>query len=147
MARLYLDLGQKTGWCVAPMPLLHGVEDLKPGRFESHGVRFVNFLGLLARIERDHGIEEIVYEEVRRHRGTDAAHAYGGYMAHLQSWAIQRSIPYRSITVQEVKKAATGKGNAAKADVLAAVQKLGFPVTDENEADAVAIFLADIARR
>ena len=38
-----------------------------------------------------------------------------------------------------IKKHATGKGNAGKADVIAAMRALGHPVTDDNEADALAI--------
>ncbi len=34
---------------------------------------------------------------------------------------------------------ATGKGNAGKAEVIAAMKALGHPVTDDNEADALAL--------
>lgn len=143
MPKLYLDLGQKTGWCLAPAPLLHGYWDLKPGRFESHGVRFLNFLRRLGQIHTEYGVEEIVYEEVRKHRGTDAAHAYGGYMAQLQVWALERDIPFRAVPVGAIKRAAAGKGNADKAAVMAGVRAKGYDVKDENEADAVALMIAD----
>ena len=38
-----------------------------------------------------------------------------------------------------IKKHATGKGNAGKAEIIAAMRALGHPVTDDNEADALAI--------
>jgi Holliday junction resolvasome RuvABC endonuclease subunit len=151
MPRLYVDIGKNTGWCLAPMPApngaVHGWADMKQGRFESAGVRWLNFIALLNRMDADHGVDEVIYEEVRNHRGVDAAHAYGGYIAHLQSWCLQRDIRYRTITVQAAKKAATGKGNADKAAVVAAVKAKGYAVKDENEADAVAIMLADDAQR
>ena len=38
-----------------------------------------------------------------------------------------------------IKKHATGKGNAGKDDMIKAMQALGHPVTDDNEADALAL--------
>ena len=38
-----------------------------------------------------------------------------------------------------IKRHATGKGNAGKAEVIAAMKALGHPVTDDNEADALAL--------
>ena len=38
-----------------------------------------------------------------------------------------------------IKKHATGKGNAGKHDMVEAMQLLGHPVTDDNEADALAL--------
>lgn len=38
-----------------------------------------------------------------------------------------------------IKRHATGRGNAGKQDVIAAMRALGHPVTDDNEADALAI--------
>jgi Holliday junction resolvasome RuvABC endonuclease subunit len=140
-ALLALDLGLKTGWaCGVPGAVVSGVTDMKESRFESHGVRFVNFLLFLTKLHTAMDIKEVVYEEVRRHRGTDAAHAYGGFLSQLQTWCLGHGIPYRSRTVQEVKKSATGKGNASKEDVMAAMSKLGHKFKDDNEADALSIF-------
>ena len=38
-----------------------------------------------------------------------------------------------------IKKHATGKGNASKTEVIDAMRALGHPVTDDNEADALAL--------
>ena len=38
-----------------------------------------------------------------------------------------------------IKKHATGKGNASKEEVMKAMRELGHPVTDDNEADALAL--------
>ena len=38
-----------------------------------------------------------------------------------------------------IKKHATGKGNAGKAEVISAMRAKGHPVTDDNEADALAL--------
>ena len=75
----------------------------------------------------------------RRHLGTAAAHAYGGYLAHLTAWAEANKIPYQGVPVGTIKRHIAGKGNADKAAVIAAVRKLGFAPADDNEADALAL--------
>jgi Holliday junction resolvasome RuvABC endonuclease subunit len=41
--------------------------------------------------------------------------------------------------VGTIKKHATGKGNASKEEVITAMRAMGHAVTDDNEADALAI--------
>jgi Holliday junction resolvasome RuvABC endonuclease subunit len=48
-------------------------------------------------------------------------------------------IPYRGVPVGTIKRHVTGKGNADKEAVIAAVQALGFAPVDDNEADALAL--------
>ena len=49
------------------------------------------------------------------------------------------SSSYQGVPVGTIKKHATGKGNAGKGDVIAAMRAKGHPVTDDNEADALAL--------
>ena len=79
----------------------------------------------------------VVFEEVRRHLGTSAAHAFGGYLAHLTAWAEAYLSPTRAFRWGTIKRHIAGKGNADKA-AIDAVRLLGFlqPV-DDNEADAL----------
>ena len=85
------------------------------------------------------GIGAVYFEEVRFHRGVTAAHAYGGYLAHLTAWAEMFKIPYRGVPVGTIKRHATGRGNADKEAVIAAVRALGFDPADDHEADALAL--------
>ncbi len=87
------------------------------------------------------GIDRIVFEEVRAHAGTDAAHIYGGFLAHLTAWCEEQELPYQGVPVGTIKRFATGKGNAGKDAVIAAIKARGFHPTDDNEADALAILL------
>lgn len=73
--------------------------------------------------------------------GTDAAHVFGGLLATLTSWAELNSIPYEGVPVGTIKRFATGRGNADKAAVIAAMQARGFRPADDNEADALALLL------
>lgn len=85
------------------------------------------------------GIGAVYFEEVRRHAGVDAAHAYGGFLATLTAWCEHHQIPYSGVPVGTIKRHATGKGNAGKELVIAAMRALGHEPRDDNEADALAL--------
>ena len=74
-----------------------------------------------------------------RHVSTDAAQAFGGFLATLTAWCEHHQIPYQGVPVGTIKKHATGKGNASKVEVMTAVRALGHTPTDDNEADALAL--------
>ena len=76
------------------------------------------------------GIDAIFFEEVHGHRGTTAAQIYGGFLAHLTAWAEMNEMPYEGVPVGTIKRHITGKGNATKEAMIAAVRAHGFsPVT------------------
>ena len=139
---LALDLGQRTGWAVRSRDgaIASGVHEFRPGRFEGGGMIWLRFRAWLQEIdETAGGVGVVVFEEVRRHLGTAAAHAFGGYLAHLTAWAEANRIPYQGVPVGTIKRHIAGKGNADKAAVIAAVKALGFAPADDNEADALAL--------
>jgi crossover junction endodeoxyribonuclease RuvC len=147
---LALDLGQRTGWAVRNRDgaIASGVQEFRPGRFEGGGMIWLRFRGWLQEVdETSGGVGVVVFEEVRRHLGTSASHAYGGYLAHLTAWAEASRIPYRGVPVGTIKRHVTGKGNADKAAVIAAVKALGFNPKDDDEADALALLHWAIAQR
>lgn len=137
-AVLALDLGTATGWALRRSDglILSGTASFKPGRYEGGGMRFLRFGQWLDSLDRP-GV--IYFEEVRRHRGVDAAHCYGGLLATLTAWCEGQRIPYGGIPVGVIKASATGKGNASKEAMIAAMQAKGFMPEDDNEADALAI--------
>ena len=141
MAHLAIDLGTLTGyaWTAANGCVVSGTWDLKPKKYEGGGFRYVKFKSYLAALHAAHPIEMVWFEAVRRHLGVDAAHIYGGLMAHLQEFCDARGIPYEGIPVQTIKKAWTGKGNAKKEAMIAECLRRGFEPGDDNEADAIAI--------
>lgn len=139
---LALDLGTTTGWALRSRDgqIAHGFVNFKPQRFEGGGMRYLRFKRWLSEITGAVGeIHSVYFEEVRRHSGVDAAHVYGGLMATLTTWCEHHNVPYQGIPVGTIKKHATGKGNAGKAEVIAAMRAKGHPVTDDNEADALAL--------
>jgi len=139
---LALDLGTATGWALRTGAgnVVSGTQSFKPGRFEGGGMRFLRFQRWLNEVSSTAGVIEAVYfEEVRRHAGVDAAHVYGGLLATLTAWCEHRNIPYSGVPVGTIKKHATGKGNAGKAEILVAMTALGYKPADDNEADALAL--------
>jgi hypothetical protein len=81
----------------------------------------------------------VVFEEVRRHAGTAAGHAYGGFLAHLTAWAEANKVPDEGVPVGRIKRQIVGKGNAARQAVIDAVRRLGFQPGEDNEAVALAL--------
>lgn len=142
MKILALDLGTKTGWAFSDTG--SGVWNLAPRRHESQGMRWIKFRQSLN--DALQGVDMVAYEEVARHLGTHAAHIYGGFLAILQEMCEERKIEYVGVPVGTIKKHATSRGNASKADMI---QHANFiirtesyrehPVIDDNEADAICL--------
>ncbi|NGZ29223.1 MAG: crossover junction endodeoxyribonuclease RuvC [Magnetococcales bacterium] len=139
---LTLDLGTKTGWALRQTDgsITSGTVEFRPGRFEGGGMAFLRFKKWLNEVGSFASpMNGIWFEEVCAHAGVHAAHAYGGFLAHLTAWAEQREIPYQGVPVGTIKHHATGKGNASKAEVIEAMRRKGHNPNDDNEADALAI--------
>ena len=142
---LALDLGTTTGWALRTPEgqIVHGFVSFRPQRFEGGGMRYLRFrrwlTELKATVAGTQGIGAVYFEEIRKHMGVDAAHVYGGLLATLTAWCEHHQIPYQGVPVGTIKRHATGKGNASKDEVIAAMRALGHAVTDDNEADALAI--------
>jgi hypothetical protein len=139
---LALDLGTQTGWALMgrDASITSGTESFKPQRFEGGGMRYLRFKRWLTELKQcAEGIDLVAFEEVRRHAGVDAAHAYGGFLATLTAWCEHHQIPYQGVPVGTIKKHATGKGNAGKAEMITAAKVRGFNPIDDNESDALAL--------
>ena len=142
MKYLALDLGSRTGWAVHSddNSITSGTVEFRNNRWEGGGMRFLRFKQWLIEIEKlVGGFDSVAVEEVRRHRGVDAAHCYGGFLAVLSSWCESRKIPYQGVPVGTIKKYATGKGNAGKEAVINAMKAKSYHPADDNEADALAL--------
>ena len=146
---LALDLGTITGWALrgSDGSITSGSESFRPQRFEGGGMRFLRFKRWLTELKAvADGIDTLHFEEVRRHVSTDAAHAYGGFLATLTAWCEHHQSPYQGVPVGTIKKHATGKGNAGKDEVTASVTARGHAPGDDNEADALALLHWAIAQ-
>ena len=141
---LALDLGTATGWALRGRDdrITSGTITFRTSRFEGGGMRYLRFTNWLTEIDRLAGpIDRVVFEEVRRHASTDSSHVYGGFLATMTAWCEQRETAYQGVPVGTIKRFATGRGNADKTAVIAAIRLRGFNPSDDNEADALAILL------
>jgi len=136
---LALDLGTETGWALNTDPVSYGTWHNKQSRFEGGGMRFLRFRKTLTELHDLQQFEDVYFEEIRRHLGTDAAHVYGGMLAHLTAWCEERGIPYEGVPVGTIKRFATGTGNAPKDLMLAVARSWGYEPKNDNEADALCL--------
>jgi Holliday junction resolvasome RuvABC endonuclease subunit len=135
-----LDLGTKTGYAYTFDGKVHigmsGVADFTPSRHEGGGMRMMRFSKWLEELlEGDDVI--LLYEEVASHKGTAAAHIYGGFLGILQTHCENNKIPYRGFPVGSIKKHATGRGNANKNDMIAHASRKFGRVESHDQADAL----------
>ena len=141
MALLALDLGTACGFAIfKDGKFISGTRKLGTYK-EKFGARFHEFRTWLLNIIAKHNIEAVYFERVFGHKGVEAAHCYGGFMYTLASVSYQQNIPCISFSVQAIKKFMTGKGNANKDEIIAAVKRKGFTPATDDEADAIAIML------
>ncbi len=141
-AIIALDLGTNTGWAIREKQgcITSGTVSFKQQRFEGGGMVFLRFKRWLTDLKATLGdVEAIYFEEVRAHKGVDAAHKYGGFLAHLTAWCEHHQIAYQGIPVGTIKRHITGKGNSSKELVIEAIKKKGFTPIDDNEADSLAL--------
>ena len=141
-AILALDLGTRMGWALrhADRRIESGMLDLTPERHEGFGARFYRFrLWLTTTKYRAGGeIAHLSYELTPQQKAR-AAHIHGAFEATVTSWCEHHGIAYRSANSATVKKHITGKGNAAKGAVRAAVRAQGHRPASHDEADALAL--------
>jgi crossover junction endodeoxyribonuclease RuvC len=136
-----IDPGQRCGWAVRypSGSVENGVWLLKPDRFSNMGSAMMLLRSNLETLFDQAKPDIVGFEEVRRHRGVDAAHWYGAITSRILEVCEVRQIPCRGIPVATVKKRATGKGNADKLAVFEAA-RVRFPnakLIDDNDADAL----------
>ena len=125
---LALDLARKCGWADNVNGYECGTETLNDERDA-----YDFFAGMLADLKPD----AVLYEDVKRHPGTMAAHKYGGYLALLRL-ACQDAggVEMIGVGVGTIKMHATGRGNAGKNDMIMAARRIGLEPVDDNAADA-----------
>lgn len=125
---------------------MSGTWDLSVRRDESGGMRLVRLAGKLNEMHKL-GIDLVVFEAARHCApGMQGALVCQAEMQGLiKHWCEEKGINYRGYSPTEIKKHATGKGNAKKDAMIAAARAKWQNVKDDNEADAR--FLLDLAEK
>lgn len=154
---LALDLATRTGWALvgAEGRLVHGANTLphKIGDKADAATRLRSAEDFL----QDHlrhvagGRGDLVYETpvlggTYGNSVRVACHLEATLLAMARAFCVPDSCLY-GYAPKEVKKWLTGNGNANKADMVAAVEeRWGLGITDDNEADSVALLQLHLER-
>lgn len=144
-----LDLGTQLGWSTrdANGVIRHGSISFHAKRTDGAGQRWLKFAAHLSSLKRSLGeIHVCYYEDVKRHIGTQAAHAFGAFESHLQVFCDVNRIRLESVGVGQIKKSWTGNGAAKKEAMVSEAKRRGFNPADDNAADSLAILHYAISR-
>jgi Holliday junction resolvasome RuvABC endonuclease subunit len=146
MKILALDPATKFGFAHSSGPA--GTWDLSIRRDESRGMRLIRLHGKLTEILQGVGVDLVVFEAARNAgpKMQGALVVQAELQGVLVLWCEQRKIEYKGVSPSEVKKHATGKGNANKHAMIAAAKKR-WPdaiIEDDNMADA--LWILDMAQ-
>jgi len=145
MKILSLDIATNTGWKTATSS---GVWNLKPNRGESEGMRVVRFKSKVREMITIEGINLVSYERPAGLHKSSIMVA-SEMVGVLKDLCIEVGVDLACYSASEIKKFATGKGNANKEAMIKAAVDLGFSPKDDNEADAIHLYnlsVKDLAR-
>lgn len=103
------------------------------------GERYIGFINSINDLVKD-GADAIIFEQVLNYSSVDASNSYGGFYACLAMVSVFYKIPLIGISVTEVKKRFTSKGDASKSDMLEAASRIyNMDIKNDNVADALGI--------
>lgn len=142
---LALDIATKTGWRTRTAS---GVWDFKLKADDSKGMRLISFEKQLRATLKKSQINLVVFESyVITPKQANAAHVSLELQGVLKLVCEHLGIEYTSRSPKEIKKFATGNGNASKDAMLegARLRWAGIDVIDHNHADA--LWLYDLAEK
>lgn len=134
---LALDIATNTGW---KTETASGVWNLKPNRGESEGMRVVRFKSKVKELVDIEGINLIAYERPAGMHKSSIMVA-SEMVGVLKDFCMERDIALACYSATEIKKYATGRGNANKEAMIKAARDRGFLPKDDNEADAIFLYL------
>lgn len=146
MKILALDPSTKTGWAYSGGG--SGTWDLSIRRDESAGMRLIRLRSKLDVVQGS-GLDLVVFEAAR-HAGPKMQGALvvqAEIQGVIKLWCEEHKIQYRGYSPTEIKKHATGKGNASKSMMVDAAEKKWKRVFEDVADDEVdALWLLDLVQ-
>lgn len=137
MKILALDVATNCGF---KTETASGVWNFSIKKDESSGMRLIRFKHKLKEICELEMIDLVTFERTSGFH-KNALIVQAELHGVLKIFCEENKIEYRAFSASEIKKFATGKGNANKeAMVKAAAAKYGYQGNDDNEADAMHIY-------
>ena len=136
MRILALDIATTTGWKTETSS---GVWKLKQKKDDSTGMKLVRLKSYLKELVTLENIDVVVYERpagMFKSAIITESELIGVVLLLCEVLSLQCT----AYSATEIKKSATGKGNAKKQDMIEAAVALGFKPEDDNEADAIHLY-------
>ncbi len=133
---LALDIATKTGWCTETAS---GTWDFSLKRGESYGMRVVKFKAAVRQMIDLERITIVTYERPAGLHKSSIMVA-SEMVGVLQDLCIELGIEVTNYAAKEIKKHATGNGNAGKPLMIAKAKELGYFPADDNQADAIHLY-------
>ncbi len=134
---LALDQASNCGWAIGD---LYGTWDFTTRKDESSGMKWIRLKTKLAEVHKAEKLDLIVYERPAGMHQSAVIHS-AKMVAIIEEFCESNAIAYRSYSAKEIKKYATGNGNANKAAmVVAAKEKYKYDGISDNEADAMHLY-------
>lgn len=132
---LATDPASEFGWAISDT--IYGIWDLTTRKDESMGMKLIRLEGKLKEIYEIHPFKVLVYERPGGRNKFPIMHQ-SKLIGEMEKWCEKRGIQYAGYSASEIKKFATGKGNANKeAMVKAAQERYGYEGDNDNVADAL----------
>ena len=142
---LALDPATHCGWAMRGAA---GTWDLSIRRDESSGMKLIRLRSKIAELYKADAFDLLVFEAARNAgpKMQGALVVQSELQAVIKLWCQDNDVQFRGYSPTEIKKHATGKGNANKTAMLDAARvRWGTRVLDDNQADA--LWLLDLAVR
>lgn len=139
MKILALDLATVSGWAFNYPDTNGGVWNLKPKTGSSSGMKLIKLRSQLQGFLDTVGTIDLITYEKPAGRFINGVISVSELVAVLKMFCSDNKIEYTSYRPKEIKKFATGKGNANK-DMMFDTAKAKWPsinVIDNNQADAM----------
>ena len=147
MGILAIDPATACGWAHSAGP--SGVWDLRILRDESDGMRLIRMRSKLREIFLAHPFNLLVFEAARNAmpKMQGALVVQAQIQSVVKVWCIDHEVQFRGYSPTEIKRHATGRGNANKAEMIAAAKLRwpSVPIIDDNHADALWILSLAVA--
>jgi Holliday junction resolvasome RuvABC endonuclease subunit len=135
-----IDPAELTGWASSDGD--YGTWNCKLKRDETFGyklIKFENYIDELVQFKKRQKNIIISYE---RPSGVhaNAVISHSKLVGVIELYCIKQKIEHRGYSAKEIKKFATGNGNAGKPMMIqAAIEKFNYKGNEDNEADAICL--------
>jgi Holliday junction resolvasome RuvABC endonuclease subunit len=132
---LALDPATRCGWAHSDGPC--GTWDLSVKREESSGMRLIRLRMKLEELLKSHSVDLVAYEAPAAMQSMQAAKVVYELVGQIKVWCHDHGFQFVSYMPPQLKKFATGKGNAKKEAMVDAFESIVKRPVEDSEHDMV----------